>query len=302
VDERVPLTEIGPKDGNGFEYSWQGDFIEAHLLSDVGQKREKNEDSCIVTVPDDSDLLRHRGMLFAVADGMGGASAGERASHLTLEVLSRQYYSSTSLPIPAAIEAAIEAANAAVFDEAEHNPELHGMGTTVSVLVIHGENAYIGQVGDSRVYMLRERSGIHQLTRDHSLVAEQVRNGLITEEEARHHQLKNLITRAVGIKERVKVDLFALRLKAHDTLLVCSDGLCNMVSDEELTRGLALGAIDTNTRGIVQLANQAGGTDNITAVTVRMTTAPPKRPLQEGADPVEVRNGGFWGKLKGLFA
>ncbi|MBI1319700.1 MAG: Stp1/IreP family PP2C-type Ser/Thr phosphatase [Candidatus Hydrogenedens sp.] len=302
MERQVPQTEIGPGDGGGFEYAWQGDFIEAHLLSDVGQRREKNEDSCIITVPDDADLLRHRGMLFAVADGMGGASAGERASHLTLEVLSRQYFASTSLPIPAALEMAIEAANAAVFDEAEHNPELHGMGTTVSVVVIHGENAYIGQVGDSRVYLLRERAGIHQITRDHSLVAEQVRNGLITEEEARHHQLKNLITRAVGIKERVKIDLFAMRLQAHDTLLICSDGLCNMVSDEELAHGLALGALDTNTRGLVKLANDAGGTDNITAVTLRVSTSPPRRPLHEGADQVSVRNGGFWGKLKGLFA
>ena len=299
----IPQTAWGPRDGMGYEFSWQGDFLEAHVLTDVGRKREKNEDSCILTVPDDPDLLARRGMLFAVADGMGGASAGERASRTTLRALTASYYSSPSdLPIPEAIDAAIEAANGEVFAEAEENPDYHGMGTTVSAVVIHGENAYIGQVGDSRVYALRERAGIHQVTRDHSLVAEQVRNGLITEEEARNHQLKNLITRAVGIKDHVKVDLFSLRLKAHDTLLICSDGLCNMVEDQELASVLSLGDLKTNTRDLISMANGAGGTDNITAVTLRLTTSPPSRPMHEGADQVAVSNGGFWGKLKGLFA
>lgn len=302
MEELVPHTEFGPVNGRDYEYVWEGDYLEACLCSDVGQRREKNEDSCILTVPNDPDSLHERGLLFAVADGMGGASAGEYASRMALNVLSAAYYNGPSLPIPALLRSAIESANGRVFEEAELNAAYHGMGTTVSAVVLHGDTAYIGQVGDSRVYLLRERAGIHQLTKDHSLVAEQVRNGLITEEEARKHQLRNLITRAVGIKEQVKVDLFSLKLKPNDTLLLCSDGLCNMVSDEEISHILAIGELRANTRKLIDCANEAGGTDNITALALRIVTTPPKRLVQEGADNVQIQNGGFFGKLRRLFA
>ena len=302
MEELVSHTEFGPVNGRDFDYVWEGDYLEACLCSDVGKKREKNEDSCIFTVPEDPEALRDRGLLFAVADGMGGASAGEYASRMALNILSSAYYKSPALPLPALLRSAIEAANSRVFEEAEINPSLHGMGTTVSAVVLHGDSAYVAQVGDSRVYLLRERAGIHQLTKDHSLVAEQVRNGLITEEEARKHQLRNLITRAVGIKEQVKVDLFALKLRPNDTLLVCSDGLCNMVTDEEISHTLAIGELHANTKKLIDEANKAGGTDNITALSLRITTTPPKCPVQEGADAVHLNNGGLWGKLRKLFA
>ncbi len=302
MEELISRTEYGPVNGLDFECVWEGDYLEACLCSDVGKKREKNEDSCILTVPDDPDALRDRGLLIAVADGMGGASAGEYASRMALNVLASAYYSGPRLPIPAALRSAIEMANGRVFEEAELNPAYHGMGTTVSAVVLHGDNAYIAQVGDSRVYLLRERAGIQQLTDDHSLVAEQVRNGLISEEEARRHQLRNLITRAVGIKEQIKVDLFSIKLRAHDTLLICSDGLSNMVADDEISRTLTIGELIANTRSLIEKANRAGGTDNITAVSVRVIASPPKRPVQEGADPVAIRNGGFWGKVRRLFA
>ena len=115
------------------------------------------------------------------------------------------------------------------------------MGTTVSAVILIGDWAYVAHVGDSRVYLLRERSGVHQITRDHSLVAEQVRSGLISDAEARNHSLRNLITRAVGIKENVKIDLFAVRLRRGDTLLLCSDGLCSTVPDAEMGQHLATG-------------------------------------------------------------
>lgn len=301
MEELISHTEFGPTNGLDFESVWEGDYLEVCLCSDVGKKREKNEDSCLLTVPDDPDALHERGLLFAVADGMGGASAGEYASRMALNVLSSSYYSAPSLPIPALLRSAIEAANGRVFEEAELNPAFHGMGTTVSAVVLHGDTAYVAQVGDSRVYLLRERAGIHQLTRDHSLVAEQVRSGLISEEEARKHQLRNLITRAVGIKEQVKVDLFYLKLKPNDTLLICSDGLSNMVGDDDISRTLAIGELRTNTRRLVEEANAAGGTDNITAVSLRVTTLPPRREVQEGADVLHVQNGGFWGKIKRVF-
>jgi len=302
VADLIPRTEYGPLDGRNYEYGWRGPYLQSHLLSDVGKKREKNEDSCIVCIPEPAAIAEERGMLFAVADGMGGASAGEYASRMALHILNTTYYKGPRQPVPIALRTAVETANEKVFEEAEFNPSYSGMGTTVSAVVVLGDWAYIAQVGDSRVYLLRERSGIHQLTHDHSLVAEQVRSGLISEEEARNHALKNLITRAVGIKETVRVDLFAVRLRLHDTLLLCSDGLCNMVSDTEIAAALALGDLKYCTRKLVEQALEGGGIDNITAVTLRVTSAAPKRELQEGAEEVELNSSGLLGRLRKLFS
>ena len=299
--ELVPRTEFGPLDGRNYELGWRGSYLQSHLLSDVGKKREKNEDSCIMCIPEPAAMADERGMLFAVADGMGGASAGEYASRMALHTLTNVYFKGAAQPIPIGLRMAVEAANEKIFDEADQNPEYSGMGTTVSAVIVLGDWAYIAQVGDSRVYLLRERSGIHQLTHDHSLVAEQVRSGLISEEEARNHALKNLITRAVGIKETVRVDLFAVHLKPQDTLLLCSDGLCNMVSDAEIAASLAQGDLKFCTRKLVEQALEGGGIDNITAVTLRVTGVPPKRDLHQGAEEIELNSSGLLGRLRRLF-
>lgn len=271
------------------------------MLSDVGKKREKNEDSCLLCIPEPASLADERGLLFAVADGMGGASAGEHASRMALHTMSTTYFRGPAQPVPMGMRTAVETANELIFEESENNPEYSGMGTTVSSIVVLGDWAYIAQVGDSRVYLLRERSGIHQLTHDHSLVAEQVRSGLISEEEARNHALKNLITRAVGIKDTVRVDLFAVQLRPEDTLLLCSDGLCNMVSDSEIAAALALGDLKYCTRKLVEQALEGGGTDNITAVTLRVTGTPPRREMQQGAEEIELSGSGLLGRLRRLF-
>lgn len=301
VIDLVPRTEYGPLDGRNYEYGWRGSYLQAHLLTDVGKKREKNEDSCIMCVPEPAAVAEERGLLFAVADGMGGASAGEYASRMALHTVSSTYFRGPAQPIPMGLRAAIETANERIFEEAENNPAYSGMGTTVSAVIVLGDWAYIAQVGDSRVYLLRERSGIHQLTHDHSLVAEQVRSGLISEDEARNHALKNLITRAVGIKETVRVDLFAVQLKPEDTLLLCSDGLCNMVGDPEIAAALALGDLKFCTRKLVEQALEGGGIDNITAVTLRVTGLPPKRDMQPGAEEIELTSSGLFGRLRRLF-
>lgn len=298
----IPRTDYGPLEGRNFEHGWRGPYLQAHLLSDVGKKREKNEDSCIMCVPETLGLAEERGLLFAVADGMGGASAGEYASRVALHTLDTTYYGGARQPIPMGLRTAIETANEKIFEESESNPSYSGMGTTVSAVVVLGDWAYIAQVGDSRVYLLRERSGIHQLTHDHSLVAEQVRSGLISEDEARNHALKNLITRAVGIKETVRVDLFAVRLRVQDTLLLCSDGLCNMVADTDIASALALGDLKYCTRKLVEQALEGGGIDNITAVTLRVTHTPPRRELHEGAEEIELSSSGIFGRLRRLFS
>lgn len=302
VSDLIPRTEYGPTTGPNYEFFWENESVQAHLLSNVGKKRKNNEDSCILCAPRDERLAEERGLLFAVADGMGGASAGEYASRVALRVLVQKYYSGSLLPAPDALREAVQSANNRIFEEADLNPMYAGMGTTVSALVVHGEWAYVVQVGDSRVYLLRERSGIHQITRDHSLVAEQVRNGILSEQEARNHSLKNLITRAVGIKEKVKSDLFAVRMKRGDTMLLCSDGLSNLVPDSKIADALAAADLRAGTRLLIGRALDGGGTDNITAVVVRITDTPVKTIYQEGAEEVTIEPGGFFRRIRGLFS
>ena len=301
MNDLIPGAVAGPSDGKNFEAAWYGDYLQAHLLSDVGQKRKKNEDSCLMCAPKDAALAEARGLFFSVADGMGGASAGEFASRMSLRAMHNAYFTGPQGPVPESLRDALEEANQCVFEEAEVNPDYAGMGTTVSAVLIDGGWAYIAQVGDSRVYLLRERSGIHQLTEDHSLVAEQVRNGVISEQEAENSSFKNLITRAVGIKADVEVDLFAVRIRQGDTLLICSDGLCNMVSNHEIATCLADGDLKTGTRKVVDLANDHGGSDNITAVTIRVTDLPPRSALQEGAQEISVPSGSLIQRILSWF-
>lgn len=292
----------GPAEGGNFECDWENAFLSVHLISDVGKKRERNEDSCILCAPADEDLLECRGYLFAIADGMGGASAGEHASHLALSTFSEEFYNGAATNIPNHVQESIESANGHVFAEAEQHAELNGMGTTLSTLSIVGDCAYIGQVGDSRVYLQRPKSELLQITEDHSLVAEQVRGGIISEEEARNHSLKNLITRAIGIKEDVDVDLFSLRLQKDDTLLICSDGLCNMVEDPDISEALQLESPRTGARLLVGKALEAGGTDNISVALIRVTGAPPRKNLQAGASQVYAPVSGFWNTVRQIFS
>ena len=144
----------------------------------------------MLCVPEERSASTERGVLFAVADGMGGVSGGEFASRLALQTMADEYFSSTLATTPERLKEALRQANQRIYEEAEHNPQYHGMGTTVSAVAIIGDCAYVAQVGDSRVYMTREDGAIWQITDDHSLVAEQVRNGMISEEEARNHALK----------------------------------------------------------------------------------------------------------------
>jgi len=280
---------------------WAHNYLAAHVISDIGKRRERNEDSTLLGGPQDIDLLDGCGYLFAVADGMGGASAGERASHLALERFSEAFYESPAENVPERMRAATASANASVFGESESIAEYRGMGTTLSAMAVIGDCAYIAQVGDSRVYLLRSDNQLVQLTHDHSLVAEQVRGGLITEEEARTHAMKNLITRAVGIREEVEVDLFGVPLSKNDTLMICSDGLCNFVNDDEISDCLQIKSLTHAARALVGKALEGGGTDNISCVLVRVVDAPPHRPMHEGCAPVETPPITFWTKVTRLF-
>jgi len=298
----IPLTRSGPENGGNFEYPWTGPYLQVHLLSDVGEKRSKNEDCCLVCIPENRNLLDDRGILVAVADGMGGVSGGAFASRLALETAVDYYYSAQTRLIPARMREAVQQANQRIFEEAANHPEYYGMGTTVSAVVVKGDHAYVAQVGDSRVYVARNDRTVWQVTEDHSWVAEQVRDGLISEQDARSHPFKNRITRAVGTKEDIKVDLFVVQLREGDTILICSDGLSNVRTEREIGDALALDGLQGTARVLVGRALEAGGPDNITVALVRVTLQPPKTKADHGAVKVALAKRGFFGRLKSLFS
>lgn len=292
----------GPPDEGNAEYEWEGPYLHAHFMTDIGRKRSHNEDAFSFRAPRDTAIVRDKGMLFCVADGMGGVKGGSLASHLALETMVESYFEQLRGTIPERLQNALLAANERVFQEAKNRPDFHGMGTTVTALLITGQCAYAAHVGDSRLYLARNGSGAYQITQDHSIVAEQVRSGIISEDEARTHALKNLITRAVGTKEKVQVDLYAMRLRAGDTLLICSDGLSNVVEDRTITQILRNASVKGAGRLLVGRALENGGPDNITTAVLRVTKTPPPTNLQSGAKVVNPPEGGLFSRIRSLFS
>lgn len=233
----------------------------AAALSDRGRKRPGNEDAYGLS-------LEHGA--FVVCDGMGGAAAGEVASAMAVDEVMRRLKSRTGAdPLPQAAEAAIEAANLAIYTRSQGNRKLSGMGTTLVALVAEEGRAWILNVGDSRGYLQR-CGALRQITIDHSLVDEQVRSGRMKPSEAEHSPLRNVITRALGTQSSVSADVFPIEVEAGDLFLLCSDGLTRELSDSVLESLLALDLpLDGLCERLVKAANHAGGHDNITCLLVR---------------------------------
>jgi len=240
--------------------------------TDTGRRRRRNEDAFLCEPP-----------LFAVADGMGGAQAGEVASRLAAESLREQELGDLS-----ALEQAVELireANRRVYTYSSENASARGMGTTMTVALVEGSIVTIGHVGDSRAYLLRDDQ-LTQLTQDHSLVAELVRSGRLSPKEAESHPRRSVITRALGTDSDVEVDVFSLRGQDGDLFLLCSDGLTSMVSDEEIASLLVVARGDLGDAGkkLIAAANLAGGEDNITVVLFELEGGEPEpgeEPAQE---------------------
>lgn len=220
--------------------------------SDVGRMRRANEDSYLVREP-----------LFAVADGMGGHLAGDVASATAVEVLGRD----AELELDERrLEEMVRDANAAIWEKAQADAQLRGMGTTCTLVWMEDSTAHLAHVGDSRAYLLRE-GALSQLTDDHTLVARMVREGRLEADEARSHPQRNVITRALGVDPEVDVDIFAIELQRGDRLLLCSDGLPSMVDDETIRTTLdEHGDLSVAADRLVDLANSRGGDDNITVL------------------------------------
>ncbi len=243
--------------------------LDVAQLTDVGRKREHNEDNMAYVIPKDPQVMAHKGALLIVADGMGGHAAGEVASEIAVDTVSNAYYQDENDDVVASLLQAIQRANVAIHQRAAENMLRSGMGTTCVAAVLRGNMAYIANVGDSRAYLIC-RAQIRQVSQDHSWVAEQVRAGLLTEEQARTHAQRNVITRSLGTKPEEEIDLFREVLEEGDTLLLCCDGLSGMVSDEELLRTVEQFVPQESVYHLVERANEYGGVDNITAIVARV--------------------------------
>lgn len=255
-----------PKDSNSLNMA-------VSALSDVGRRRQENEDSMLY----DENLH-----LYVVADGMGGHVGGGMASKLAVQTIIESMRAiiaedetdggvvTSGIRKPESIlSAAIGKASKKIHNCARDDKTLRGMGTTVVVLWVAEGKAYIAHVGDSRCYLLR-RGQLLQLTDDHSLVGEQMRAGIITQEDARTHKYKNVITRSVGFQEHVDIDVIVRAVRPGDTFILCTDGLTNLISDEELADLLEPADLNMSCRVLIDAANSKGGDDNITVMLARV--------------------------------
>lgn len=241
--------------------------VQAAGGTDVGLTRATNQDAVLI-----DEALG----LYLVADGMGGHAGGEIASQLCAQgiqaFIAQHQRPIEQHPAPEVSELLREAVNHAslkIYERALEDPQLRGMGTTVSLALMRDRWAYFAHVGDSRAYILR-CGLLYQLSFDHSLVNEQVRAGLISAEEAEGHHLRNVITRSVGYQEAEEVDTFQLELFADDTILLCTDGLHGKIEDSELAEVISASDPQSGVSRMIALANERGGQDNITALLVRV--------------------------------
>ena len=242
-------------------------MLKSYSVTDIGRKRQLNQDyvfSC-------SKPIGNMPNLFIVADGMGGHKAGDYASKCTVETIEKEIKLSFEKNPTIIIKKAIQKANKEIRKRAAEDPNLQGMGTTVVVATVIGKYLQVANVGDSRLYVVND-SEIKQITRDHSLVEEMIRLGGITREDARLHPDKNIITRAIGVRDEVEIDFFTVELRPSDCILMCSDGLTNMLPDKDILEILKEHndpkQLQEAAQALIDAANNNGGKDNIAVVLV----------------------------------
>lgn len=238
--------------------------MKAFSITDTGVLRTMNQDYCFSS----DTAIGRLPNLYIVCDGMGGHKAGEYASRYTVErIIASVSRSKAEDPIRI-LKAAIHKANEILVVESQEDKEKQGMGTTVVAATVIGNKMYVANVGDSRLYVINDT--IEQITNDHSYVEEMIRIGKIKREDARKNEKKNLITRAVGAAEKIKADFFEVELRENDTILLCSDGLSNMVTDEIIYQIVkSSNKVDSIAKTLVEEANKNGGTDNITVIVIK---------------------------------
>ena len=249
--------------------------LDVAILSDRGNVRTQNEDRGRCVRPGDAATLAAKGVLVLVADGMGGHEAGEVASTAAAETVAQTYYGAAGPP-DQALRQAFEDANGVIYAEAQRDAARSGMGTTCTALVVRGADAVVAHVGDSRLYRLRG-GRIEQLTEDHSVVGEMVRDGLLTPAEARSHESRNVITRALGIRAHVDVAVahHAGAVAPGDAFVLSSDGMYDLVEDHEIAAAGRSASAHEAAGALVELAKARGGYDNVTVAVVRVLAEAP---------------------------
>ncbi len=240
--------------------------MQTFSITDTGRTRNANQDYVFC----EENAIGSFPNLFIVADGMGGHNAGDTASRMCVEEVVSQIEKSTKVTPIGIFEQAVSAANETVYRASMSDVTLEGMGTTIVATVVLGDTAYIINVGDSRLYAYK--NNLRQVTVDHSLVEEMVQSGKIQKEDMRTHPNKNIITRALGTNPSVKADCFEIEVSEGDVLLLCSDGLSNMLEDDRMEEIIRENIDDMKAAGecMVKEANEAGGKDNISVVLVRI--------------------------------
>ncbi|MCU6760767.1 Serine/threonine phosphatase stp [uncultured Roseburia sp.] len=236
--------------------------METYSLTDIGIAREMNQDYFFTSEEPVGNLPN----LFIVADGMGGHNAGEFASRFTVETIVKTAAECKEQDTVSILRSAILSANEALLLYAKEHEKMAGMGTTIVAAAANGAQLYVANVGDSRLYVVGDE--IRQITKDHSLVQEMVRMGELDEEKARSHPDKNIITRAIGAEEELKIDFFEVPLQPGDKVMMCTDGLTNMIEDTDMLSVLNEPGVslDKKVESLVNTANKNGGKDNITVI------------------------------------
>lgn len=239
--------------------------MKAFSLTDIGEKRQINQDYVFCSETAIGKLPN----LFVVADGMGGHNAGDYASRFCVEFFKQQIEESNlELPV-SSIEAALKETNASLKSIADEQAELEGMGTTFVVATILDKEMYVANIGDSRLYVISQE--MKQITEDHSLVEAMVKTGELDREQARVHPSKNVITRALGTNEYLEPDFFEVSLEVGDVVLMCSDGLTNMLEDEAIERIIKENDnLESAAQTLVDCANKNGGKDNIAVIIIKV--------------------------------
>ncbi len=249
--------------------STDSDEVEIAERTAVGCGRPHNEDYVQHCVPAESRVRARKGILCLVADGMGGHRAGEVASREAVEQVVRHYCGEMSRDVASSLLRALRAANAAIAERAEEDRSRTGMGTTLVGAAIRGRQVLVANVGDSRAYHVGKK-GISQITEDHSWVEEQVRAGFLAPDQARTHPQRNLVTRALGTRPEIEIDLYEGVLGAGDCLVLCTDGLSNQVSDKEIELAVRMHSPDEAAQALLDLVKERGGRDDATVLVVRV--------------------------------
>ena len=252
--------------------------LEASLLTNIGCCRDTNEDAGQIIRPADSRVLAEKGMLMIVADGMGGCEGGEIASQLAIQIVGQSYYANDS-EASAALVSAFTKSNDAIHRLSLERPDLKGMGTTCTALALRDDLAWVAYVGDTRLYLIRN-GGIYRMVEDHSAVMELVKQGVVSLHDARHHADRNVILRALGTHEQISVATWnaPLPVRIGDQFVLCSDGLYDLVEDEEIRDTACTRTPDVACSALIAMARERGGSDNITVGVVHVSPLQTTRP------------------------